>query len=268
MLTIIRRAVGSAKRSVRARSERARYQALLANANDVYAEKRADDYGLPSTGLRELQFKSGQAFQLRDGPSGVRTFDEIFMHDLYPRSLLRHARVVVDVGANIGLASYYARLQAPQAKILAFEADPFTFALLSNNVRGLDVHCGNAAVTSKKGEISFFSSEVSGWSSLFQSRGALTAAEVTVPAVKLSDVFKDIPAVDFLKVDVEGAEYDILLGDSALWDTQINALAVEVDRSPRDDRYRFDDIIDMLRRRFSDVTQLGHAEYPVFVCRR
>jgi FkbM family methyltransferase len=29
---------------------------------------------------------------------------------------------------------------------------------------------------------------------------------------------KGIAGIDFLKVDVEGAEYDILLGDKALWD--------------------------------------------------
>jgi FkbM family methyltransferase len=269
MLTTIRRAAREAKRRLTTQLELARYKNLLANAADVHAEKRANNYGQPSVGLKELRFKSGRVFSLRDGPSGALMFDEIFLNDLYPRRLLRDVRTVIDVGANVGLFSYYARLHAPQAKIFAFEADPSTFSLLSSNVTGLGIECSNVAAASENGEISFFSSEVSGWSSLFQSRGASTATKVTVPAIKLSEALKDTAVIDLLKVDVEGAEYDILVGDKALWNRRINALAVEVDRNPRDQRYRFSDMMDLLRSRFSSVTEAsGHAEYPVFVCQR
>jgi FkbM family methyltransferase len=263
--------LGAVRQRRAAGREAARYRSILHNGDEVYEENLANDSGASSRGLRILKFKNGATFAIRDSLS-AQPFREIFLEDHYPKDLLRGARTIVDVGANIGLFSYYARLQSPTAVIHAFEADPFTFALLSRNVSKHSIHCHHAALASKDGEVDFYSSHVSGWSSAFQTRGAVNAERVKVRSMRMSQFLRaeGISHIDFLKVDVEGAEYDILLGDPAIWSVAtIKCLAVEVDRNPRDNRYSFAALLALLKSRFRYVTEVekdGRWEYPVFIC--
>lgn len=152
--------------------------------------------------------------------------------------------------------------------ILAFEADPDTFAVLSRNLSGQDVMLFHRAAASVPGTIDFYSSDTSGWSSRFPVLGAANARKVSVRAEPLSATLKamSLNRIDFLKVDVEGAEYDILLGDKPLWDIKIGALVVEVDRTPRDTRYAMRDLVDFLKARFQ-LVNVGTGHFPLVTCR-
>jgi hypothetical protein len=70
-----------------------------------------------------------------------------------------------------------------------------------------------------------------------------------------------------LKVDVEGAEYDIVLGDEELLSFDIRCLVVEVDRHPRDKRYEFRSMVEKLRNRFGTVIERKRdSNFPLLVC--
>jgi FkbM family methyltransferase len=246
-----------------------RYRSVLRNGSEVYEQNCLSNSGERRSIVSTLEFRRGPSFRVRDGHSAAHTFYEIFLEDHYPRRLLRNAAVVVDVGANIGLFSYYSRLHASGARIFAFEADPATFALLSANVRGLRVDCWQCAVASFDGEIEFFSSPVSGWSSLYPVMGAAEGQMVKVSTVLLSRFLKhaDIGCIDFLKVDVEGAEYDILLGDAELLSLDIRCLVVEVDRVPRDKRYEFRALVQKLQGKFRTVIERKQdSDFPLLIC--
>lgn len=247
-----------------------RYRSVLLNGSNVYAQKCLADAGERKTIVSTLAFREGPVFRVRDGLSAVHTFCEIFLEDHYPKRFLKTASVVVDVGANIGLFSYYARLHASSgARVLALEADPATFALLTENVRELGVDCFANAAASFEGAIDFFSSPISGWSSSFPVMGAAGGQKVTVPTVILSRLLTNagIRSIDFLKIDVEGAEYDILLGDTELLRFDIKCLVVEVDRSPRDTRYEFPFLLHRLRDKFSTVLERKpHSGFPLLIC--
>jgi hypothetical protein len=71
-----------------------------------------------------------------------------------------------------------------------------------------------------------------------------------------------------LKIDVEGAEYDIVLGDGGLLGLDIQCLAVEVDRFPRDERYEFPSMIAALQARFRTVAvRKPRSSFPLLICR-
>ena len=97
--------------------------------------------------------------------------------------------------------------------------------------------------------------------------GAKNARKVSVPAEPLSTKLRNrgISQIDFLKVDVEGAEYDILLGDSLLWDQKIRSLIVEADRAPRDARYSIKELVEFLNSKFRSVS-VGSGDYPLITC--
>ena len=65
---------------------------------------------------------------------------------------------ILDLGANIGMASVFFALKYPLATIYAYEPDPITSKYLTENVRGLNVHCYQEAIYTKRGTTTFYHS--------------------------------------------------------------------------------------------------------------
>jgi FkbM family methyltransferase len=252
--------------------ERRRYNSILVNGDEVWAQNARNDEGDTSNSIRELAFRNGTHFSIRDALSAAHTFREIFLNGDYDVPYLSNARTIVDVGANIGLFSYFASLKSPNAAIHALEADPATFAVLEKNLAGVQnghFFPVNLAASSEPGMIDFYSSTVSGWSSRYPVLGAQEGHHIKIPSVRLSDYLreKEVSVVDVLKVDVEGAEYDILLGDSDLWKLNIRSLVAELDKNPRtQERGTFAQMLDFLRLKFANVQEAKGGEYPVYYC--
>jgi FkbM family methyltransferase len=129
---------------------------------------------------------------------------EYWFHTAAPRPF------IIDCGANIGLAVLFFKTLYPDAEIVAFEPDAAAFASLGANVRDnapadVTLHC--AAVGATTGTTQLYANPTMRGSGAASIRPGMPAAEV-VPVVQLS-TYIDRP-VDFLKIDVEGAEMDVL----------------------------------------------------------
>jgi len=133
------------------------------------------------------------------------------------KEIVRPGMNVIDIGANIG---YYtllaARLVGERGKVFAFEPEPQNYALLVKNIEINDFQNITAlpkAVSDKTGRVKLFVDKTEpGAHSIYKVRDSATEA-IEVDCMSLDDVFKsdDCP-VDFVKVDVEGAEVTVLLG--------------------------------------------------------
>lgn len=140
-------------------------------------------------------------------------FQEVFLDNEYFFRCDRRTPYIIDCGSNIGIALLYFKLRYPEATVLAFEPDGLAFECLSENVRanGLkSVVLVNKAVSLRDGRIPFYT-DVSKPGSLVMSTVSGRAAynkSQDVEAVRLSSyIDRD---VDFLKLDVEGAELDVM----------------------------------------------------------
>ncbi|MEP7151823.1 MAG: FkbM family methyltransferase [Nitrospira sp.] len=160
----------------------------------------------------------------------IRCFNYRTMHLLFRVILLRNeyyfetsnARpVIFDCGANIGLATLFFKWLYPQAEIYAFEPDKDTFALLKRNVEANNltgVHLYNVALSDKAGTAEFHVDHANPGSlrmSLNYQR--MPKDTIRVETLTLSEVIgRQLPDtdIDFLKLDVEGAE-DAVLRDLA-----------------------------------------------------
>lgn len=135
-------------------------------------------------------------------------YHDIFARQIYLFRTASKPPVIFDCGANIGMATLYFKWLYPEARIEAFEPDPGTFELLQNNVRrnGLtDVTTHNCALWDKSGNIDFFIDPlVPGSLGMSTDPLRLNGKRIQVPSRELSEFVQG--PVDFLKLDVEGAE--------------------------------------------------------------
>jgi FkbM family methyltransferase len=138
---------------------------------------------------------------------------EVLVNGEYTFDAGHDAPVILDCGANIGLATLFFKRSYPQARILAFEADPTTAAVLrknveQNNLKNVWVH--NVLLTDRDGELPFYV-EADREGSLMMSANRdrpSKSREIMVRAGRLSDYIDC--QIDLLKLDVEGSEFDVV----------------------------------------------------------
>jgi FkbM family methyltransferase len=131
------------------------------------------------------------------------------------RRLIQPGMVVADVGANIGLLTLVmAWATGPGGRVIAFEPEAVPRSNLEKmkHLNGLSwVEVRDQAVGERAGRLTFHVSDIIGHSSLYALPDAEEARTVEVEVVRLDDV---APAkrLDVVKIDVEGAELDVLAG--------------------------------------------------------
>lgn len=146
--------------------------------------------------------------RLHEKPMTLRMLDD-----------LRSARCFVDVGANLGYYTCLAATHMSDGQVHAFEMDADNFALLEQNVAlnpsPIDVSTNHCAVGATTGALTY-TLPPSGNSpalSVYPLEHQSGESQVSVPAVSLADYFADRDfRPDLVKIDVEGAEVDVLRG--------------------------------------------------------
>ncbi|MGB5080846.1 MAG: FkbM family methyltransferase [Burkholderiales bacterium] len=120
-----------------------------------------------------------------------------------------------DIGANIGAASLYFSECYPDAAIHCFEPVPENHAMILRNIEGLErIRAHGFAMGAKEGMLEIRASDAArnfgGFS--FHDAGTAKAAGLKVQVRTPRSVIEDgtAPSPDLIKIDVEGAEYDIL----------------------------------------------------------
>jgi FkbM family methyltransferase len=122
---------------------------------------------------------------------------------------------IFDIGANLGFCSLYFKSRFPDSVIYCFEPVPVNFDYLTKNLRRnpnqavIPIHAG---IASRHGTLTLYSGcddDFPTDSSAIAANG--TGTSFTIDTVRLEDVLDEyeITKIDLLKVDCEGAEYDL-----------------------------------------------------------
>lgn len=116
-------------------------------------------------------------------------------------------RVVVDLGANIGLFGLLAARRWPGCEIVGFEPDPANADLaqrcIDANGLGAEWRLKRAFAATAPGRVSF----AAGRSSRSRAAGAGAAGTIEVESV---DAFAELERADLIKIDIEGGEWPLL----------------------------------------------------------
>ena len=163
------------------------------------------------------------------------TIQEIFVDEIYAFKSSQNSPFIIDAGSHIGISTLFFKMQYPHSKIVCFEPDPRSFKLLTKNVQHnklQNVLLINAALSKQEGTVPFYGEDEQ---NTFDNRGNSiiknwgmqreTSIRQWVQSICLSS-YIDQP-VDFLKMDIEGAEQGVLeeLGDRLHF---IKALTIEI----------------------------------------
>lgn len=156
-------------------------------------------------------------------------FYEVFIKKIYENNLinLKPNDVVVDLGANIGMFSLYACDKVK--KVYSVEPLHNTYQNLTFNLRNYsNVETFNYAIYSKEGELNFFRNEISGASSIINKLKNHKTEKVK--AISFNTFIKEnkIGKINFLKIDIEGAEFDLFNSIDEKYLKNIDKMYIEV----------------------------------------
>lgn len=171
----------------------------------------------------------------------IGAFREVFFDDVYYDALPKPPSnsenpVIIDIGANIGMFSLMSFFRYPKAKIFAFEPHPMNFNRLSyykEQYAEFDFQIYQQAVNNTNDPIVLYSADFNEYNTRSSNyEYDFHQEKVEVKSVMLQDVVKqhNLTTIDFMKLDCEGAEFNILyaLDDEML--NKINLLSIETHR--------------------------------------
>ena len=218
---------------------------------DVYKLENLGDIKGVEGGTIEIANKYGWARAI---------YHEIFnLHDYYKNGnekRIKEGDIVVDLGGNMGIFNRWAYSQGA-SKVISFEPDRRYFKLLSLNADPRSI-LFNAAAAHEIGELNLYESNHLGGSNVFGIEGQ---EGYSVRTYTLNYLFESelVDHIDFLKVDIEGAEHAAFAGISDENLQKVKNIAMEYHHS----HFDYDE---ELRTNFiNKMNGLGFNSYLLFM---
>jgi FkbM family methyltransferase len=181
----------------------------------------------------QLRLRNGLEIRLRPNTDDLKIVKSNVVTRHYMRDFLPITKdsIVVDVGAHIGCFSIIAARNA--YKVLAFEPEPKNYRMLKENVRLnnlKNISIFEMAVSGSHGyqDIAIYVNGSTGSHSLYHGNGR-DITKKRVQTISLEEIIRKeaLPRIDFLKLDCEGAEHDILKNMGAETASRIMGIAME-----------------------------------------
>lgn len=159
-----------------------------------------------------------------------------FNRNVRGRYHLNHVNTIIDVGANIGIASRYFHKIFPNAAIYSLEPDKDNFDLLCRNCQSINtIHVFRQAVWNhnhgvwigNRARVTGHSGKVN--PAKYTVTDQKTAGEDMIRSTRFSDFLQahSITQIDILKIDIQGAEIE-MFQDSEEWLSSVRLLFIEL----------------------------------------
>lgn len=174
--------------------------------------------------------KIGKKLIIRDGNSDIRVFKQIFIDEVYyffPDQF--EPKIIIDAGANVGYSPIWFKQMFPKSKILAIEPEVENYKILSENISGISgITALENALWFEQTSLKISNPDSDSWGfrlNTEDSSGGNRVETVTIPDLisKYS-----IEQIDLLKIDIEGAEYELFKYGAESWLPFVEMIMVEV----------------------------------------
>jgi FkbM family methyltransferase len=205
-------------------------------------------------GLRKkggvIEFKNGVKCMIRNKSDSIAFFEVFFLNtnNFLDDFMIKGKDIVIDIGAHIGYFSIYSSQKAKNGKIFAFEPYNESYEMLIKNLRINHINnviVQNLGVTKKSGMDSLYlRKNYAIGNSMY--KNTKSDSKIDIKTISLQDIIKNnnIQKIDFLKLDCEGTEYEILLNLDHLILQKIDKIVAEM--HPNIENFKIRDVKEFL----------------------
>ena len=190
--------------------------------------------GIPDVLIKVERKDIKNPFYLRPGTSDISAFDQLFGRHGYDFDANPLPEIIMDAGANIGLASIYFANKFPDAKIIAIEPEESNFRLLQKNAAPYkNIIPLQAALWNRNEEICVVDSGLGKWGFMTEEKKADGGSKRNfchyIKGMTVDGIMREyhLLKVDILKIDIEGAEKEVF-SDTSLWIGMVDAIIIEL----------------------------------------
>lgn len=170
-------------------------------------------FRLLTTDYATLEMRNGIKIRLRVDSTDLMAFINVWILHDYGKSglIIDNDDIVIDIGAHIGLFALFSAQLCKNGRIYCFEPVKENFDLLKSNIELNNVQnvtIINTAVSAENGVVSMYLNNDDAGHSMHV-RGA---KKIDVKSISLKSIFDiyNLKRCDFLKIDCEGEEYNII----------------------------------------------------------
>jgi FkbM family methyltransferase len=159
-----------------------------------------------------VKFK-GHKIRVIDSLSFVWQYWDIFTEEFYYFESKTPVPVIFDVGSNIGMSIIYFKKIYPDSVIYGFEPDPRAYEALNENMNSFKFSAEDVIISKAAAWIhnDGTSLKLAGAdSSYITDRDSVNSASEKVETVRLKEILERQKHIDFLKIDIEGAEVTVM----------------------------------------------------------
>lgn len=184
-----------------------------------------------STHFKSLDImKAFGDLNIRKYGSDIRVFKQIFLDEVYfffPENF--DPKHIVDAGANVGYSAVWFASKFPNAQILAIEPEQSNFDLLVKN-SGLrkNIKPIKAGLWNEKTYLKINNPDADNWA--FKTTLAQKGEKFSVETVTIPELMKQFgfDQIDLLKIDIEGAEYELFEKGAEEWLPNVKMIMIEI----------------------------------------
>lgn len=161
---------------------------------------------------------------IRKNTCDAEVFDQVFISKQYNFDIKENVKVIVDLGGNNGMSALFFHKKYPDATIYVLEPDQDNFRMLQKQIAGINnIIPLNKAIWKENGTVSLNSSE--SWAIQVDMQSGKNMVEsITMDTLMTS---WQIPYIDLLKIDIEGAEKELFESDTSFL-SKINVMVIEL----------------------------------------